>query len=113
MPLSRAQRLLPWIHSAVVGIAAGAAYLDQASIPRGDRLAVIIAVVVAASRGIGWVLGQAPAAPRRRRPVREEIADVQAQAETIAARLHKLSNDVAALLGTIELIEDKLDRGER
>lgn len=113
MTRTRYQTWAPWLQALAAGAVAAGGYIEYAGAHAGERAAIIGGVVLAVSRGAGWLFANAPRSPRRKRPLREDIAALHFEAKSIAVRMHKMANDLTVLLSELELIEDRLKRGER
>lgn len=111
--MTRYQRWIPWWHALAVGAAAGGAYFQQAGTPQAGRLVVIMAIVVAVSRGAGWFFGHAPTIARRRRPLREDVDALWYEAEHVGLRLERLVNEVGVLVKEAQLLRARFAKGDR
>ena len=95
-------RLTPWIHAALVGVAAGAAYLEGVGQHLGG--AWMMAAVLVVSRGLGALLAKAPKLPRRRATRTQLLEELRILNTRLISATHGLSNQAAVIVGEIELL---------
>lgn len=108
MPREIGIRLTPWLHAALVGAAAGLAYVEGLGKELGGPW-VMVAVVVL-SRSLGAALARAPRFSRRRATVRELLEELRDLNRRLIGATHGLSNQASVIVGEIELLIEELDR---
>jgi len=97
---------LPWIHASVIGLAAGAAYLEGVAQRFGGAWIALGLIVV--SRTLGAFLASAPKLPKRRATQRELLENLALLTRQLIAATHGLSNQTTIIVGEIELVLEQL-----
>lgn len=94
-------RLTPWIHAALVGLAAGAAYLEGIGQHLGGAWVTVAVVVL--SRGLGALLAKSKL-PRRRATRMQLLEELRTLNTRLISATHGLSNQASIIVGEIELL---------
>ena len=74
--------------------------------PQPHHLPEMFVAVVLLARVLGAVIGTK--GTLRRRPISEQVRHIKQDVRVLTNRIHKMNNDVAALVGEVELLEVQL-----
>jgi UPF0716 family protein affecting phage T7 exclusion len=106
--VGREIRVTPWLHAALVGAAAGLAYLEGLGQELGG-LWLTVAVIVL-SRAFGALLSNTPKLARRRVATRQQQLDeLRLLVGRLIAATHGLSNQASVIVVEIEHVIERLD----